>query len=586
MSRRSCAVLALTLLLWPATVATTAPPTAPVVQWIKRTATPFETCEPRDDQRDLEFLGKLVGDAHIVALGEGTHGTSEFFQMKHRIVRWLATRRGFTVFAIEANMPEAYRMNDYVLTGRGDPKALLDGMYFWTWNTQEVLDMVEWMRALNASGKGRIQFTGFDMQTPDTAAAIVRRALARVDTAGVDSLDACVRALAVARAWQRGGGGFGTATSKLPIAELAGHHVRYSGWIRTRGVSPDGFAGLWMRADSASRSGIAFDNMQAQHVIGTRDWQSYGIDLDIPKGATNVNFGCLMAGTGDAWFDSLAIEIDGRRWAGPDSLDLALERPGKPAGFHTGGMGGTYEITMDDQMRHVGARSLHIHRPGSSQEPDVAPGAAQRLLARVEGERTALAAATSASEADWTIQNMRIVEQCARLTSGRQSVRDSSMADNVDWILAHEKPGTRIVLWAHNGHVNRKADWMGSHLARRHGTDMVVLGFATYAGQYTAVEPKKGLAANDLAEPDGGMFENQCHDTGLPRFVLDLRQARADTAAARYFSSPQPMRSIGAVATPGQFWPADIAHDFDAIVFVDRTKATQLMHPGGMKNTK
>ena len=44
-------------------------------------------------------------------------------------------------------MPETYRLNDYVLNGTGDPAKLLKGMYFWTWDTQEVLAMIAWMRA-------------------------------------------------------------------------------------------------------------------------------------------------------------------------------------------------------------------------------------------------------------------------------------------------------------------------------------------------------------------------------------------------------------------------------------------------------
>lgn len=86
--------------------------------------------------------------------------------MKHRMVEYLATREGFTIFSIEANMPEAYRLNDFVLNGVGDPKQLLKGLYFWTWNTEEVLDMILGTREFNRSGKGRIEFTGFDMQTP------------------------------------------------------------------------------------------------------------------------------------------------------------------------------------------------------------------------------------------------------------------------------------------------------------------------------------------------------------------------------------------------------------------------------------
>src|SRR5262249_11017781 len=155
-----------------------------------------------------------------------------------------------------------------------------------------------WMRALNASGKGRIQFTGFDMQTPDTAAAIARRALAKVDAAAVDSLDAC---LAQLRRFRGSGRSFATATGTLPVADFAGHHVRYSGWIRTRDVPTDAFAGLWMRADSAQQNAIAFDNMDSQNVNGTRDWQRYAIELDIPRGTTFINFGMVLSGKGEAW---------------------------------------------------------------------------------------------------------------------------------------------------------------------------------------------------------------------------------------------------------------------------------------------
>src|SRR6187399_3224860 len=133
--------------------------TAPT-EWIRANAIPMTTAEPGRGFDDLQPLKKMIGDARIVALGEATHGTREFFQLKHRMLEFLATEMGFTVFSIEANMPEAYRLNDYVLNGTGDPAELLRGMYFWTWDTEEVLAMIQWMRAFNQSGKGRVQFTG------------------------------------------------------------------------------------------------------------------------------------------------------------------------------------------------------------------------------------------------------------------------------------------------------------------------------------------------------------------------------------------------------------------------------------------
>lgn len=167
------------------------PVTREQVTWIRSAAIPFTTPKAQTGFRDLQPLKSLIGDAHIVALGEATHGTKEFFQMKHRLTEFLASQMGFTIFAIEANIPEAHRLNDYVLSGKGDPKQLVAGMGFWTWNTQEVLDFVLWMRRFNESGIGRIQFLGFDMQAPTASLQIVQEFVRATDptySAFIDNL--------------------------------------------------------------------------------------------------------------------------------------------------------------------------------------------------------------------------------------------------------------------------------------------------------------------------------------------------------------------------------------------------------------
>jgi erythromycin esterase len=107
-------------------------PTTEQIEWLRANSVPFVTDRAGSGFDDLQPLKELIGNAKIVGLGEATHGTAEFFRMKHRILEWLATAMGYTIFSIEANMPESYRMNDYVLTGRGDPRELLRGMYFWS----------------------------------------------------------------------------------------------------------------------------------------------------------------------------------------------------------------------------------------------------------------------------------------------------------------------------------------------------------------------------------------------------------------------------------------------------------------------
>jgi len=143
--------------------------------WLRARAIPLQAVEPYegDDFSDLLPLKDLIGDARIVALGEATHGTREFFTLKHRLVRFLVQEMGFNLFAIEDNWAEAESLNDYVLNGGGDAAtALSNGLGYWTWSTQEVLDMVVWMGEHNENpgGAPTVSFQGFDMNTEQTLA--------------------------------------------------------------------------------------------------------------------------------------------------------------------------------------------------------------------------------------------------------------------------------------------------------------------------------------------------------------------------------------------------------------------------------
>jgi Erythromycin esterase len=268
------------------------------IDWVRSHAIRLTTAEAGHGFADLEPLERIVGDARLVSLGEATRGSREFFQLKHRMLEFLVSQMGFSIFSIEANMPEAYRLNDYVLNGTGDPAQLLRGMYFWTWDTEEVLAMIQWMRAFNQSGKGRVQFTGFDMQIPNVAAENVRTFVVKYEPTYLSSVtEATTVATRVsAVAGGSGSAAFGVATGSFPIARAAGKRVRYSGFIKTEGVTR-GFAGLWWRVDGPSGV-LAFDNMQARGIAGTTDWTKYTIELPVDASVKNINFGALLPGDG------------------------------------------------------------------------------------------------------------------------------------------------------------------------------------------------------------------------------------------------------------------------------------------------
>jgi len=155
-----------------------------IAAWVEVNALPFDGAHLSLPHTDIEFLRDLVGDARIVALGENTHGTRDFFEMKARILRFLVEEMGFNTFAIEATWPEARLVDDYVRTGEGDSARLLAGLYFWTWNTESVLEMIEWMRDHNEAG-GDVGFHGVDMQYPGLALQNVLDYLGEVDPGSV-----------------------------------------------------------------------------------------------------------------------------------------------------------------------------------------------------------------------------------------------------------------------------------------------------------------------------------------------------------------------------------------------------------------
>ena len=114
---------------------------------------------------DYDVLLDLVGDARIVLLGEASHGTLEFYRERARITRRLIEERGFTLVAVEADWPDAHRVNRWVLGEGSDDTALgsLDDFQRfprWMWRNRMVLEFVEWLREHN-DARPRERRTGF-----------------------------------------------------------------------------------------------------------------------------------------------------------------------------------------------------------------------------------------------------------------------------------------------------------------------------------------------------------------------------------------------------------------------------------------
>ena len=137
-----------------------------ISKWLKNNAVMLKTVEAGNGFSDLKIFKTILKDVRIVGVGEATHGASEFFKFKHRMVEFLVKEMNFNVVALEASYPACLKINEYVLYGKGDRAQALAGQGFWTWNTKEISDLVEWIYKYNKGlpERKRVKFVGFDMQ--------------------------------------------------------------------------------------------------------------------------------------------------------------------------------------------------------------------------------------------------------------------------------------------------------------------------------------------------------------------------------------------------------------------------------------
>lgn len=137
---------------------------------------------------DYDGLLELVGDARFVLLGEASHGTHEFYQSRAEITRRLIEEKGFAAVAVEADWPDAYRINRFV-RGWGEDTQAIEALGnfkrfpLWMWRNTEVLDFIDWLRAHNQGlpDKEKTGFYGLDLYSLYSSIEAVIGYLAKVD---------------------------------------------------------------------------------------------------------------------------------------------------------------------------------------------------------------------------------------------------------------------------------------------------------------------------------------------------------------------------------------------------------------------
>ncbi|MBY0493104.1 MAG: erythromycin esterase family protein [Cyanobacteria bacterium] len=136
---------------------------------------------------DLAALLQRAAAAQIILIGEASHGTQDFYHLRASITKHLIQHHGLTGVAVEADWPDAYRVNRFV-RGEGpdiDANTALSGFErfpSWMWRNTEVLSFVRWLREWNDEHpKSKVGFYGLDLYSLATSIRAVISYLDKID---------------------------------------------------------------------------------------------------------------------------------------------------------------------------------------------------------------------------------------------------------------------------------------------------------------------------------------------------------------------------------------------------------------------
>jgi len=171
---------------------------------------------------ELDPLMERIGSARVVLLGEATHGTSEFYRMRERITRDLIVKKGFSFVAVEADWPDAARVDHYVRHFQYPPSEWTAFARFptWMWRNTEVRDFVSWLRKHNGTVERneRVAFHGLDLYSLYDS---IRSVLNYLDEVDPESARVARERYGCLTPWQRDPATYGHAalTGSYPTCE-------------------------------------------------------------------------------------------------------------------------------------------------------------------------------------------------------------------------------------------------------------------------------------------------------------------------------------------------------------------------------
>jgi protein-L-isoaspartate(D-aspartate) O-methyltransferase len=168
------------------------------------------------------------------------------------------------------------------------------------------------------------------------------------------------------------------------------------------------------------------------------------------------------------------------------------------------------------------------------------------------------------------------------------NLRDTHMFETLCQILDAKGPEAKAIVWAHNSHIGnaaftemgqvREEHNIGQLAKERFGDQARLIGFGTHRGTVAAATDWDGeMELKEVRPSLAGSYERLCHEAGVERFLLDLREGQNE-AAAEALMEPRLERFIGVIYRPeaerwSHYSQCILPRQFDAWVWFDETSA-------------
>lgn len=154
--------------------------------------------------------------------------------------------------------------------------------------------------------------------------------------------------------------------------------------------------------------------------------------------------------------------------------------------------------------------------------------------------------------------------------------RDDCMADDLLWINK-QNPLSRIVIWAHNGHIQKCGNKMGYFLKESLGTDYVSVGFTFYDGAYSAIRRSSDPSIHRAQCAYPGTLEYLLEQLDEPIFILDLKKIQSENSPIMAWIDDLNFRHVGAVKIEQEFSDRKITDAFDYLLFIRKSTPSHLL---------